>query len=537
MATPDNENPRPAATGARANFNQCASSNSTVLTPARALTPQQDSILYAIANPDQGIIVVEAGAGCGKSSTIRAAAKQLPTSMKAVYTAFNRSVIEDAKGTMGAVTTRTMHSLAYGPVVPLMKAKGQEGIGSWRVNDLKLALANREHVPILTEYQNVQAIAETVRRFCQSADAEITARHVDRNELALRYAAYCRRTGAAIPAPQIIATAVQPYLDLIVMDAQRLWAKANDPKSLVPVTFDVALKRMQLSGRGIGCDLLFFDEAQDISPVMLGIVQNTVRTGSRLVCVGDPSQSIYGFTGAIDAIPSLKRLPGSIVLPLSVSWRFGSSIAGQANSILSHIDGIPLTGAGPKREDFCPRSQRTILARSNVAIIERAVDLCEQGISAAIPANLAQSCTRDLQGAFEVWKDDKSLHPELFGLDWSALQQVLPLLSPDMQRAVALVTKWKARVPGIIEAVKSMSRNSPDDSERYLLTAHSAKGGEWDQVELADDFRPIRKAEDGEYVDDVECRLAYVAVTRARKALQIGSEGIERLIGMEGRHG
>lgn len=78
--------------------------------------------------------------------------------------------------------------------------------------------------------------------------------------------------------------------------------------------------------------------------------------------------------------------------------------------------------------------------------------------------------------------------------------------------------------------------DSPEGAEENYVkpdvivsTAHKAKGLEWDRVRIGDDFwQPKVDEETGEMIEmvsDDELRLAYVAVTRAQKALDVGSLG------------
>ena len=62
----------------------------------------------------------------------------------------------------------------------------------------------------------------------------------------------------------------------------------------------------------------------------------------------------------------------------------------------------------------------------------------------------------------------------------------------------------------------------PIDTE--VITAHKSKGKEWDRVKLHDDFKQPEINDEGEMElpDAEERRISYVAVTRAKKALDIG---------------
>ena len=75
------------------------------------LTEEQEAIRDAYVAGEQ--LVVQAGAGTGKTSTLIALAEALPQK-RATYIAFNKSIqVEAAKKFGNNVTARTAHSLAY----------------------------------------------------------------------------------------------------------------------------------------------------------------------------------------------------------------------------------------------------------------------------------------------------------------------------------------------------------------------------------------------------------------------------------------
>ncbi|SDG89690.1 UvrD-like helicase C-terminal domain-containing protein [Streptomyces griseoaurantiacus] len=63
-----------------------------------------------------------------------------------------------------------------------------------------------------------------------------------------------------------------------------------------------------------------------------------------------------------------------------------------------------------------------------------------------------------------------------------------------------------------------------------MSTAHKAKGREWPCVKIADDFTPPKDTDKHDDtgrpvpgpISDSEARLAYVAVTRTRRRLDLG---------------
>ena len=66
------------------------------------------------------------------------------------------------------------------------------------------------------------------------------------------------------------------------------------------------------------------------------------------------------------------------------------------------------------------------------------------------------------------------------------------------------------------------------DADIVISTAFKAKGREWDNVKLADDFLPSKgEDEDGPKIERAEARVFYVALTRGRRAVDVDPRRIE----------
>jgi DNA helicase II / ATP-dependent DNA helicase PcrA len=71
------------------------------------------------------------------------------------------------------------------------------------------------------------------------------------------------------------------------------------------------------------CQYALIDECQDLNPCQLEMTMNLAK---RLLYVGDPRQSIYGFAGAgINSYYDLKDYLNPVELPLSVCYRCPTS--------------------------------------------------------------------------------------------------------------------------------------------------------------------------------------------------------------------
>src|SRR3546814_9526121 len=104
-------------------------------------------------------------------------------------------------------------------------------------------------------------------------------------------------------------------LPMVTAVIERLMDYEN---SNLPFTHDIYLKVFaRICKISDQFDYLIVDEAQDLNPVLIGIVE---KSGLPAVIVGDNWQSIYGFRGAEDA---MSYFDGD-VYSLSQSFRFRS---------------------------------------------------------------------------------------------------------------------------------------------------------------------------------------------------------------------
>lgn len=123
----------------------------------------------------------------------------------------------------------------------------------------------------------------------------------------------------------------------------------------------------------------------------------------------------------------------------------------------------------------------------------------------------------------------RTSHPELvLFAAWGELQEYAEYdpADRDLQPFVELVdTHGPEAIIAVVDAL-----TDEDDAEVTVSTAHKAKGREWPEVRIADDFPPPPDSDQlddsgrliPEPVSDTDARLAYVAVTRARRRLDLG---------------
>ena len=168
-----------------------------------------------------------------------------------------------------------------------------------------------------------------------------------------------------------------------------------------------------------------------------------------------------------------------------------------------------------------------VLCRTNVGAMAQVMELLSDGHRVAL-AGGGDSLRALAMAARDLKEGRRTTHPELvLFTTWGDLQDYAAYdpAGRDLQPLVDLVDTHGA--DAILAAV---ARLAPEDqAEVTVTTAHKAKGRDWAQVKIADDFTPPSDGPPDDTgqgtarrIDDKEACLAYVAVTRTRRRLDIG---------------
>ena len=306
---------------------------------------------------------------------------------------------------------------------------------------------------------------------------------------------------------------------------------------------------------------LFVDEAQDLNPLQLAVLDQWRIGRDDLTLVGDPSQSIYGFNGADPSVLTAleQRFPGIEVIRLTANYRCTPQVVQAGLRALSHLptdlpqlfstrpDGSPVQIYGFDDEKAeangiaqIVESWRTPISRwRDFAILTRTnaqlAPLRDALTAHNIPTRIVGSVAADpvQRATREVGDLPSSIRIATWSRDARA-----PLAEDSTETEEDLVAR--RRVADAIDEFLAegggdgrtflawVRTNRPFEDERYqdsveLLTFHGAKGREWDNVVLAgceQGLIPHSSAKTPAETAE-EIRLAYVAMTRAADRLAI----------------
>ena len=287
--------------------------------------------LFEFVEEGEGHGFVWAAAGSGKTSSIVASARLLPSSGNYLFCAFNRVIrdelAERLKGT--PVEVRTIHSLGHALVRVYLK---QRGLSVTVKHNKTRMIAGGIAKNIETEEMSRIAIRSDLEELVTKARETLTdvtdrvaltrlADHFSikwRKEFEWAVARGVRESRRIAFTKGIIDFTDMVYLPTVLQEKGRVWK----PRFLF--------------------DWVFVDEAQDLNTAQRRLVQSVIRDGGRSLWVGDPDQSIYGFSGAdTRSMHRIVEEMGAVTLPLSVCYRCPKSHLRRARAIVPTIEAAP----------------------------------------------------------------------------------------------------------------------------------------------------------------------------------------------------
>ena len=467
-----------------------------------------------------GSLKINAYAGTGKTSTLSLLARS--TGRRGQYIAFNKSIVADAKDKFpDTVNCSTTHGLAFRAIAGRFPKVKDKLIGKINANQLADLLQLKkwriDEKHVLSERSLAYLLLETTRRFTQSADPEPAAHH--------------------IPRLGLLATAdhhaLRAVTDVALRGAKHIWGLMCSPEELLPLGHDGYLKLWALSDPVISADYILLDEAQDTNPVVLEVLR---KQPAQIVYVGDKYQQIYEWRGAVNA---MENIATDSSVYLTTSFRFGPAIAAAASHVLRLLgEERALRGNPTLNSRVGPTKAHAVLARTNASTISVVIDALNDNQRPHLVGGTDELMHMS-RGVSELKAGHPSTVPDFFGFEnWHEVIEFAK--SGEGAHLVTFVNLVGSR--GERQLMWALNRTvAEDDCDLIISTAHKAKGREWPTVRLTDDFlksRP-RKAAEGEEddehpgIDPAELRLFYVALTRAKQAVEL-PESLLEVVGLRG---
>jgi len=306
-------------------------------------------------------------------------------------------------------------------------------------------------------------------------------------------------------------------------------------------------------------DVLFVDEAQDLSLLQWQVVDQLAKGARRVVVAGDDDQAIYRWAGA--AVEHFIGLQGDVTV-LDHSWRVPPEVQTIALRIVGGIKNrrakawAPRDGQGTveyvallDNADIDVNEDTLILSRNTqflqnpvIPMLKRQGILYEYHDNPSVRQSLINAIVwwERLRRGGEVTVDEaEKVYDEMSsGTGYARGHKKLPAWQDRDQ----LVTMQDLKEAGGLLADdlwrKAFTRRIKPEEESYMVkvlqggqklterpkirisTMHGAKGAQADHVVILLDIA-WRTLDEAKYLPDDEARTWYVAVTRAKQKLTI----------------
>ncbi len=467
---------------------------------------------------DQGLRI-DAYAGTGKTTTLRMLAES--TSKRGLYLAFNRSIATEAATRFPSrVRCSTVHSIAFRGVRRALRYP------EWKLTEpltprlVTEAFRMPESVSfscglVLDRQTYGGVLLKALGRFLQSAADAPLALHVERQGVL----------------ETLAAKAFESFVQQAVGHVQAVREAMQFRDGGLPLGHDGYLKLWALSRPETQTGYILVDEAQDMNPVLLGVLK---QARCPVVYVGDPYQQIYEWRGAVNAMEEISS-PHRVLL--AQSFRFGPEIAAAATKVLRTLGATtPLRGSTSIPSHLARVRPEAILSRSNAGVIGNLLYCLQRNVRCAVVGG-TRTLQRLLEDVIHLRQGRVAQTPELLGFrDWKDVMAFSREPAGEHLRGlVNLVQEHGAE--RMLSAVTRCEQNE-STAQVVCSTAHRAKGREWRYVHLDSDFEQgFIRANRGQTAEAVhaateaEARLLYVGITRASLAVSLPLE-IKRRFGL-----
>ena len=480
----------------------------------------QSAIFNFISN-GAGSAIVEAVAGSGKTTTITHAVKLIPRNQSVLMLAFNKAIAEELNERIKLpnVEVKTFHAAGFaaykkhhGPKVKMNANKLYVLIDDL-VNNSDLSTEEKAGIGSINKIVKLgksAGIGTSIKENNTDSWIEVMEHH------------------------DIMMGDNGEDLIAIIPICIEILNRSNRMKMMIDFD-DMIYCPVEQGLKFNKYDWIFVDESQDVSHTQRLMLKAMMKETSRMVAVGDPCQSIYGFRGADStAMDGIKEEFNCINLPLSISYRCPQDVVSEAQKWVSHIQASPTAEKGSvvrlgkySDQDFSKKD--AIICRNVAPLVKMAYSLIAKGIPCnmlgrdigsgliSVIKNLKAKDIFDLDSKLKQWVDKETIRLSKKKENEAKVESIL-----DKEECIRIFISNAIEnepVSKLIDSIKSFFASDEENSNLTLCTIHKAKGKEWNKVFILDEKRFFPKWAKKSWMKQQETNIVYVAITRAKKEL------------------
>lgn len=491
----------------------------------RAPSAHQQAI-FDFVQSGQGHGVIHATAGSGKTATLIEVSHYLSKGEHSLFLAFNLQVAAELRKRLPQhIQAQTLHALGF----RLLRQSQPET--SFKVEPSKLA--------------------SLVTQIIREDDRSSIIKGAERKALTtyLKQLAHFIRLNLSTPeqVPALVKT-YQQHLgdleqDLRLVAHELVWklldaAAERAQQGVIDFTDMMFLPIIQNLLPKQGYDFVLIDEAQDLAPLSILLIQRVMKRKGRLLAVGDQHQAIYGFAGAdVGGLKRLARHLGATDFPLSVTYRCPRSHIKLARRFSPQIAPAPMAGEGTVRyalvDDVAReiQPQDLVLCRLNAPLFELGLRCSSLGVPTHILGqDVIGQLERDVKAALFHDLTEAQRTIDLFVVQELGKIERSNLTVQEKTRALLQRRDELSSLSGVAtfalgegvttrpELVRFVKELFASNRAAVFSSVHKAKGKEAERVFiLYPHLMPLR-GDDGTLLSGETC-VQFVAVTRSKESL------------------
>jgi len=484
--------------------------------------------IFSWVEHDQGHLVVEAVAGSGKTTTLVKCLDFIDEKSKVLMSAFNTDIVNELKKKTKDrenVEVRTLHSLGLLFIkrnIPQVSAIPEPfKYDSYIKNNIReLSSINT----FTLRGREFYRYSDNIKKYVDFGRFYLCQTVKDLDFIEDRYG--------------IDTIADEKEVALQVMEWGKNALETIDYVDMVWLPNVLFLKPL-----GLLFDFIFIDECQDMNKAERELVLKCFKMGTRMMSVGDSSQMLYEFSGADpESFNTLKSLPNTKCLPLSISYRCGKNIVDFAKKIVPTIEANENAIDGQIIRNVsldAVKDGDMILCRNNAPLVQIYNEFLKLGKKSFIRGkdignnlkSIVNSTKQDVlnadckeDGVFVRLYDDlfvsRNKLMEKFDIDAdTALNSPQIQNKLDMINALEILAEGINKSEEIIEKIDEIFPKRDKKDGISLSTIHKAKGLEANNVFIACESLMPSKSAKKDWEIRQEYNLMYVAYTRAKNTL------------------
>lgn len=488
-------------------------------------TQEQIDFKQELLNGTESILL-SAVAGSGKTSTMVWAAQDLPPHMSTLACAFNSKIAKELGEKMPAhVTCKTLNALGHKSLFKGLGGKVK--LNSYKIGSIVSDLCKqyselKDHWHVLTELASKAKAEGMLPPNHMGAKGLVPLTKENLEALAAKH---------NIDAGSDLFSYVEEILTTSFLQAIQEKIVDFDDQLYLPALIGFPMEKF---------DIIFIDEAQDLSAIQHRLLSKMSRPTTRFIIIGDPNQAIYGFRGAeANSLSTLAETYSAKELPLTVNFRCGTNIIKHAQEIIPRIQAMP--GAIPGQviatdtwafTIFEGHPDSAVLCRNVFPLVKLGFACIRKNIGVHfIGRDMGKNLQRIVK-KFPVLRSPEALILHI--QQWRDAEvsragdklEVAAAAEDNADTLMCIVENTQPRTSA--ELIASIAQLfEAEHGNVQLSTIHRAKGLEWTTVFHLDSWRVPAKFAKLAADKDTACQwmleqehnLSYIARTRAKHSL------------------